>query len=162
MKSDGFTLFASSSDTISYRHKVLIFKITTSIKNIFHARITLFYNLMPAWISNHIYYKMWNGISSTFLHINSCTIEVWEGISKFIRFTRHVNIPMLGLKSNHIGRRGPWALKRALHLHEIPAEFQRSDLAPTNGTDFAGIVLALTACFCVPDDITESAVIYVI
>ena len=47
--------------------------------------------LTPAWISNHIHYKMWDEITYPFPNFNSCTVEVWEWISNFIpHFIRHV------------------------------------------------------------------------
>ena len=32
--------------------------------------------LIPAWISNHIHYKMWDEITYPFLNFNGATIEV--------------------------------------------------------------------------------------
>ena len=34
--------------------------------------------LIPAWISNYIYYKVWDEVTYPFPKINGCTIEVWE------------------------------------------------------------------------------------
>ena len=36
----------------------------------------LFLILIPAWISNHIHYKMWDEITYPFLNFNSATVEV--------------------------------------------------------------------------------------
>ena len=33
---------------------------------------------LSAWISNHIYYKVWNEITNPFPNFNGETIEVWE------------------------------------------------------------------------------------
>ena len=38
--------------------------------------------LLLMWISNYIYYKVWNEITFPFPNINSGTVEVWEWISK--------------------------------------------------------------------------------
>ena len=47
--------------------------------------------LIPAWISNHIHYKMWNEITSPFPIFNGATVEVWEWRSNFIpHFTGHM------------------------------------------------------------------------
>ena len=32
--------------------------------------------LIPAWISNHIHYKMWDEITYPFLNFNGATVEV--------------------------------------------------------------------------------------
>ena len=40
--------------------------------------------LIPAWICNHIHYKMWDEINYPFLNFNGATVEVWEWISNFI------------------------------------------------------------------------------
>ena len=41
---------------------------------------SLFYlhglTLIPAWISNHIHYKVWDEITYPFLNFNGCTVEV--------------------------------------------------------------------------------------
>ena len=37
--------------------------------------------LIPAWISNHIPAKVWDGITYPFPNFSGCTIEVWEWIS---------------------------------------------------------------------------------
>ena len=40
--------------------------------------------LVPAWISNLIPIKVWNGITYTFSNFNGYTVEVWEWVSNFI------------------------------------------------------------------------------
>ena len=40
--------------------------------------------LIPLWIRNHIYSKVWDAIIYPFLNFNGCTVEVWEWISIFI------------------------------------------------------------------------------
>ena len=40
--------------------------------------------LTPAWISNHIHYKVWDKITYPFINFNGVTVEVYEGISNFI------------------------------------------------------------------------------
>ena len=32
--------------------------------------------LIPAWICNHIQYKVWDEITYPFLNLNGCTVEV--------------------------------------------------------------------------------------
>ena len=41
-------------------------------------------NLIPAWVSNHIYYKMWDEVIYPSPNFNGGTVEVWEWISNFI------------------------------------------------------------------------------
>ena len=38
-------------------------------------------NLVPAWISNHIRYKMWNAIIYSFANLSGADVEVWEWVS---------------------------------------------------------------------------------
>ena len=40
--------------------------------------------LIPAWISNRMSIKVWDGITYPFLNFNGCTVEVSEWISNFI------------------------------------------------------------------------------
>ena len=40
--------------------------------------------LIPAWINNHIHYKVWDEISYPIPNFNGITIEAWEWISNFI------------------------------------------------------------------------------
>ena len=47
--------------------------------------------LIPAWISIHIHFKVWNEITYPIPNFNSCTIKLWEWISNFIpHFAGHV------------------------------------------------------------------------
>ena len=47
--------------------------------------------LLLTWISNYIYYEMWDGITYPFPNFNGAAFEVWEWISYFIsHFTEHV------------------------------------------------------------------------
>ena len=39
--------------------------------------------LIPAWVSNHMFNKMWDKITYPFPNFNDCTVEVWEWISNF-------------------------------------------------------------------------------
>ena len=49
------------------------------------------FSLIPAWISNHIHYKVWDEITFLFPIFNGSTVEVWEWISNFIpHFIGHV------------------------------------------------------------------------
>ena len=40
--------------------------------------------LIPAWISNHMHRRGWDGLTYLFLTFNGCTTEVWEWINNFI------------------------------------------------------------------------------
>ena len=47
--------------------------------------------LIPAWVGNHMPYKVWDEITYPFPNFNGGTVEVWEWISNFMPdFTRHV------------------------------------------------------------------------
>ena len=47
--------------------------------------------IIPAWISNHIHYKLCDKITYPFLNFSGCTVEVWEGMNNFIpHFTWYV------------------------------------------------------------------------
>ena len=43
------------------------------------------FNLNPAWISNHLHGKVWDEINYPFLNFNGYTVEVKEWISDFIQ-----------------------------------------------------------------------------
>ena len=50
-------------------------------------------NLILAWSSNYIHYKVWHEISYPFPNFNGAAVEVWEWISNFIsHFTEYVVI----------------------------------------------------------------------
>ena len=42
------------------------------------------FNLIPAWISNHMHSKVMDEITHPFRKHNDCTVVAWEGISYFI------------------------------------------------------------------------------
>ena len=47
--------------------------------------------LFPAWISNHMHYKVWDEITYPLPNFNCCTADIWEWVSNFIpHFTGHV------------------------------------------------------------------------
>ena len=57
--------------------------------------------LIPAWISNHIYYKVWDVITYPFPNFNGATVEVWE----WVNISSHAFLGMwllihVGIKSN--------------------------------------------------------------
>ena len=68
----------------------------------------IWFNLIPAWISNHIHYKVWDEITYSFPNFNGCTVEVWERINNFNpHFIMGGNyLSMLGLKLIHVSKRG--------------------------------------------------------
>ena len=48
-------------------------------------------NLISAWISNYIHYKVWDGITYPFSNFNDATVEVLEWINNFIpNFSGHM------------------------------------------------------------------------
>ena len=42
------------------------------------------FTLIPAWISKHIHYKVWDKITYLFPNFNGCTVEVWEWMRNFM------------------------------------------------------------------------------
>ena len=47
--------------------------------------------VIPTWMSNYIYHKVWDEITHPFPNFNGCTVEVREWISNFIPyFTMYV------------------------------------------------------------------------
>ena len=74
---------------------------------------SLFYlhslTLISTWISNHMPSKVWGEITYPFLNFNGTTIEVYEWISNFIPhfIVDVIHLSMLGLKLNHVSKRGP-------------------------------------------------------
>ena len=69
---DGFGLCLKSSGTM------VSCKIIWAIWNIQGPHLLTWFNfaLIPAWISNHILYKVWDEIIYPFLNFNGATIEV--------------------------------------------------------------------------------------
>ena len=65
--------------------------------------------LIPAWIRNHTPSKVWDEITYPFLNFNGTTVEVYEWISNFVLHIRMgaITLSMLGLKLNHVSKRGP-------------------------------------------------------
>ena len=47
--------------------------------------------LVPAWISNYMYCKVWDEITYPFENFNGTTVEIWEWISSFIPHLINVN-----------------------------------------------------------------------
>ena len=44
----------------------------------------IMHTLIPSWLSNYIYHKVWHEITCPFPNFNCCTAEVWVWISNFI------------------------------------------------------------------------------
>ena len=40
------------------------------------------FTLIPAWISNYNYYKIWDEITYQFSHFHGTVVEVWEWMDK--------------------------------------------------------------------------------
>ena len=62
-----------------------------------HAKVSgtllLTLTFTPAWVSNHIHFKVWDEIIYLFPNFNGAIVEVWEWISNFIaQFTGHIVI----------------------------------------------------------------------
>ena len=53
--------------------------------------------------------KMWDEIIYRLPNFNGCTIGVWKWINNSIPHI-HNYLSMMGLKLNHVSRRGPWAV----------------------------------------------------
>ena len=54
-------------------------------KNRLHGLLLLAWiNLISAWISEYIHYKLWEEITYPFPNFNGCTVEVWEWIWNFL------------------------------------------------------------------------------
>ena len=56
-------------------------------RSVFNGQAPFYYHwvhLIPAWISNHTYYKECNEITYPFPNFNGATVEVWKWISNFI------------------------------------------------------------------------------
>ena len=51
--------------------------------------------------------KVWGGITYPFLNFNGCTVEVYEWISNPTLYNGCNYLSMLGLKLNHVSKRGP-------------------------------------------------------
>ena len=56
--------------------------------------------LIPAWISNCVYYKVWDEITNPSSNFNGVTVEVWVWISIFPHFTWHILLIHAGIKVN--------------------------------------------------------------
>ena len=73
-----------------------------------------FYGLakIPAWISDHIHYTVWDKIIYPFLNFTGCSVEVWEWINSFTpRFNGASDyLSMLVLKLGHVNKRNTWYL----------------------------------------------------
>ena len=84
--------------------------------------LSMWLTLIPAWISNYIYYEVLNEITHIFLNFNGATVEVWEWISNFTpQFTGHVII--YRCRKIHFSKRGLrslieilWICKMFLHI----------------------------------------------
>ena len=65
--------------------------------------------LILSWISSHMPSKVSDEITYPFPNFNGCTVEVWEWINNSISLYDGCNyLPPLGLKLNHVSKRGPW------------------------------------------------------
>ena len=61
--------------------------------------------LIPALISNNIYYMVEDEITYAFPNFNGCAVEVWEWIRNFIpHFTGNVITYARWLKLIHVGK----------------------------------------------------------
>ena len=87
------------------------------------------FTLIPAWISNNIYYKSWGEITYPFANFNSATAEVLEWINNFIEhwFSWTFDyLSMLELRLIHVGKRSPGqsplplcnCMTSSIHVHD--------------------------------------------
>ena len=49
---------------------------------------------------------MWDEITNPFQHLNGATVEILERVSNFIPYFSGLNLSMLILKLNHVGKGG--------------------------------------------------------
>ena len=64
---------------------------------------------IPAWISNHIHYKVWDEITCPFPNFITCTLKFGNGwvISSHTLLQACDYLSMQGLKSIQVSKRGP-------------------------------------------------------
>ena len=79
--------------------------------------------LISAWISDYIHYNVWDEITYPFLNFNCATVDVYKWISSCIlHFTGACDyLSMLGLKSNHVSKRGYWHEAAVWGVHVYPS-----------------------------------------
>ena len=67
-------------------------------------------NFTPTWISINIQYKVWDEINYPFPNLSGCAVEVWKCKNNLIAtlYWECDYLSMLGLKLNHVSKRGPW------------------------------------------------------
>ena len=68
--------------------------------------------LIPAWIGNYIFYKVWDEITYSFPNFNGATVEVWEWISNFIPLMGMWLFIHAGLNVLYVSNRGHCLLDR--------------------------------------------------
>ena len=112
--SQSFDSEFSSSNPASYGIKMKSIDIILGFKH----TVTLHYEtrgpfykhgstFIPAWISNYTYYNVWDEITYPFLNFNSATVEVYEWIKSHpTLYCACDYLSMLGLKLNHVSKRG--------------------------------------------------------
>ena len=104
-----FTVFTKVSTHLVIPHE--IFRRVVFLTEFLSAGSLLltWFNLIPASISNHTHYNVWDDITYPFLNFNGATVEVYEWISNFITLHWACDyLSMLGLKLMHISKRGHW------------------------------------------------------
>ena len=70
--------------------------------------------VFPAWICNHVHYKVWDEITYPFLNFNGCTVEVCNRWNLWMAKRFHLAfywtcdyLSMLGFRLNHVSERVP-------------------------------------------------------
>ena len=65
--------------------------------------------LILTWISNFMFYKVWDEITYSFLNFNSETVDMWEWISNFTPKLKVcvITFPCCGFKLIHFSERDP-------------------------------------------------------
>ena len=69
------------------------------------------FSLNPAWISNYIHYKVWGEITYPCLNFNGATVVTLNWACDYLS--------MLGLKLNHVSKRGYWCFEYICHFGMI-------------------------------------------
>ena len=98
--------------------------------------------LIPAWISNHMPSKVWDGITHPFLNLNDCAVEVCERICNFIlHFIIDVITDPCWIKVNLHKQEGPMVAFMCGGLTPDIIMFQRRPIPKLNGTTWLSIFL---------------------
>ena len=80
-----FSVMAVTTQTPKWHHNLGCASVVVTFGSLwYHDRKLYINSFIPAWISNHIHYKLWDEITYPFSNFNGCTVDVWELINNFI------------------------------------------------------------------------------